>query len=76
MSYAETLSHSRGPGNIRVRVRVSFRTEAVRSAILATAGILVQDGGSLRLGFKKILTSCWLTRSGARDASSCQISLK
>jgi len=34
-------SHSRGPGNIRVRVRVSFTTGAVRSAILATAGLLV-----------------------------------
>jgi len=36
---AETPSHSRGPGNIRVRV--SFTTGAVRSAILATAGLLV-----------------------------------
>jgi len=33
------LSH--GPGNIRVRVRVSFTTGALRSAILATAGLLV-----------------------------------
>jgi len=39
---AETPSHSRGPGNIRVRV--SFMTGAVWSAILATAGLLVQDG--------------------------------
>jgi len=39
---AETPSHSRGPGNIRVTVRVSFTTGAVRSAILATAGLLVQ----------------------------------
>jgi len=38
---AETPTHSRGPGNIRVRVRVSFTTGAVRSAILATAGLLV-----------------------------------
>jgi len=38
----ETPSHSRGPGNIRVRVRVSFTTAAVRSAILATAGLLVE----------------------------------
>ena len=36
-----TPSHSRRPGNIRVRVRVSFTTGAVRSAILATAGLLV-----------------------------------
>jgi len=36
---AETPSHSREPGNIRVRV--SFTTGAVRSAILATAGLLV-----------------------------------
>jgi len=35
---AETPSHSRGLSNIRVRVRVSFTTGAVRSAILATAG--------------------------------------
>ena len=34
---AEMPSHSRGPGNIRVRVWVSFTTGAVRSAILATA---------------------------------------
>jgi len=38
---AETLSHSRRPGNIRVRIRVSFTTGAVWSAILATAGLLV-----------------------------------
>jgi len=38
----ETPSHSRGPGNIRVRFRVSFTTGAVRSAILATAGLLVE----------------------------------
>jgi len=38
---AETPSHSRVPGNIWVRVRVSFTTGAVRSAILATAGLLV-----------------------------------
>jgi len=38
---AETPSHSHAPGNIWVRVRVSFKTEAVRSAILATAGLLV-----------------------------------
>jgi len=37
----ETPSHSRGPGNIRVRVWVSFTTGAVRSAIQATAGLLV-----------------------------------
>jgi len=36
---AETPSHSRGPGNIRGRV--SFATGTVRSAILATAGLLV-----------------------------------
>jgi len=34
-----TPSHSRGPC-IRVRVRVSFTTGAIRSAILATAGLL------------------------------------
>ena len=39
---AEMPSHSRAPGNIWVRVRVSFTTGAVRSAILATAGLLVQ----------------------------------
>jgi len=39
---AEMPSHSSGPGNIRVRVRVSFTTVAVRSATLATAGLLVQ----------------------------------
>jgi len=33
-------SHFRAPGNIWVRVRVSFTTGAVRSAILATAGLL------------------------------------
>jgi len=40
---AEAPSHSRGPGNIsvRVRLRVSFTTGAVRSAILATAELLV-----------------------------------
>jgi len=38
---AEMPSHSRGPGNISVRVMVSFTSEAVRSAILATAGLLV-----------------------------------
>ena len=39
---AETPSHSRGSGNIRVLgVRVSLTTGAVRSAILATAGLLV-----------------------------------
>jgi len=37
----EMPSHSREPGNIRVRARVSFTTGAVRSAILATAGLLV-----------------------------------
>jgi len=36
-----TPSHSRAPGNIWVRVRVSFTTGAVRSDILATAGLLV-----------------------------------
>ena len=36
---AEMLSHSRMPGNIRVRV--SFTTGAVQSAILATAGLFV-----------------------------------
>ena len=39
--FAETPSHSRMPGNIWVRVRVSFTTGAVLSAILATAGLLV-----------------------------------
>ena len=39
---AETPSHFRGPGNIMVRV--SFTTGAVRSAILATAGLLVALG--------------------------------
>jgi len=38
---AKTPSHSRAPGNIWVRVRVSFTTGAVWSAILATAGLLV-----------------------------------
>jgi len=38
---AETPSHSHGCGNIRVRIRVSFTTGAVQSAILATAGLLV-----------------------------------
>ena len=41
---AETPSHSGAPGNIWVRdlrVRVSFTTGAVRSDILATAGLLV-----------------------------------
>jgi len=38
---AETPSHSRGPGNIRVSFRVSFTTVAVRSANVATAGLLV-----------------------------------
>jgi len=38
---ADTPSHSRVPGNIWVRVRVSFTTGAVRSAILATAGLFV-----------------------------------
>jgi len=37
---AETLSHSPEPGNIRVRV--SFTTGALQSAILATAGLLVR----------------------------------
>jgi len=32
---------TRGPGNIRVRVRVSLTTGAVRSGILATTGLLV-----------------------------------
>jgi len=36
----ETPSYSRGPGNIRAMVKVSFR--AVLSAILATAGLLVE----------------------------------
>jgi len=36
---AETPSHSCVPGNIWVRV--SFMTGAVRSAVLATAGLLV-----------------------------------
>ena len=40
MACAETPSHSRGPGNIRVRVGVSFTTGAVRSAILGIAGLL------------------------------------
>ena len=38
---AKTPSHSDGSGNIRVRIRVSFTAGAVRSAILATAGLLV-----------------------------------
>jgi len=44
MACAETPSHSRGPGNIRVRVRprVSFTTGAVWSAILAIAWLLVE----------------------------------
>jgi len=43
----ETMSHSRGPGNIRVRV--SFSTEAVWSAILATAGLLTEITTTLKL---------------------------
>jgi len=39
---AETPSHSRGPGYISVTLTVSFTTGVVRSAILATAGLLVQ----------------------------------
>jgi len=39
MACAEMPYHSRGSGNIRVKV--SFTTAAVRSAILATAGLLV-----------------------------------
>jgi len=38
---AETPSHCCAPGNFWVRVRVSFTTGTVRSAILATAGLLV-----------------------------------
>jgi len=40
----ESPSHSRRPGNkpIRVKVRVSFTTGAVRLAILATAALLVE----------------------------------
>jgi len=38
---AEMPSHSCGPGNIGIRVRVRFTTGAVWSAILATAGLLV-----------------------------------
>jgi len=38
---AETPSHCRVPGNIWVRVTVSFMTGAVQSAFLATAGLLV-----------------------------------
>jgi len=41
MACAKMPSHSRGSGNIRGRVRVSLTTGAVRSAILATAGLLV-----------------------------------
>ena len=37
----DAVSLSYEPGNIRVRV--SFRTGAVRSAILATAGLLVVE---------------------------------
>ena len=48
---AETPSHCRVPGNIWVRVRASFTTGAVRSAILATAGLLV------------VVVELWLTRS-------------
>ena len=48
---AETPSHSRVPGNIWVRFRVSFTTGAVRSAILATAGLLV---GSIT-----VVMCCW-----------------
>jgi len=46
---AETPFHSRAPGNIWVRVRVSFTTGAVRSAILATAGLLVVNWGPVCL---------------------------
>ena len=43
MACTETSSHSLGPGNIRAGVRVSFTTGALRSAILATAGLLVEN---------------------------------
>jgi len=45
LACAKMPPHSREPGNIKVRIvvriRVSFTTGAVRSAILATAGLLV-----------------------------------
>ena len=42
----DAVSRSRARrGNIRVRVRVSFTTGSVRSAILATAGLLVSYSG-------------------------------
>ena len=44
LACAKTPSHCRGSGNIRVRVKVSFTTGAVWSAILATAGLLVPSG--------------------------------
>ena len=39
--HQDAVSLSRAPSNIRVSVMVSFMTGAVRSAILATAGLLV-----------------------------------
>jgi len=52
----ETPSHSRGPGNIRVRV--NFTTGAVRSAILATAGLLVWYPFTQHTLEKKLLNEC------------------
>ena len=64
------------PGNIWVRVRVSFTTGAVRSAIprlLATAGLLVVSAlrSSLRDRFAGIFVQVEITNPGAcHDESS------
>ena len=46
---------------VRVRVRVSFTTEAVRSAILATAELLVLYSFLLQIGESRRGTSCHIT---------------
>jgi len=67
MACAETSSHSHRPGNIRVRIRVSFMTGAVRSAILATAaGLLVKDltvDINKRQEYKRLLYILFMTLS-------------
>jgi len=52
MACAETPSHSCRSGNITVRVRVSFTTGAAWSAILATAGLLVDLRFALQIVIK------------------------
>ena len=79
MACVETPSHSRAPGNSWVRVRVSFTTGAVRSAILATAGLLVTflvpaHPGNSRTAVKRLCVydnkDCWDGKkySGIYDA--------